>query len=145
MSELSGPRSVFVYGTLKPGGHYWPAFCEGRVQRVTPARVRGRLFDLPLGYPALLIDPPVDWVEGVLLWADPFDRFLAGLDRLEGFDPNRPAEANEYLRTVVTVYPLDQDQPLGRAWTYVMDEQRVKKLGGRWLPGGVWPATRPPE
>ena len=23
--------TVFVYGTLKPGGHYWPEFCEGKV------------------------------------------------------------------------------------------------------------------
>ena len=44
---------VFVYGTLKPGGHYWPQFCEGKVSEVLPAKVQGKLYDLHVGYPGV--------------------------------------------------------------------------------------------
>ncbi|MFO8027172.1 MAG: gamma-glutamylcyclotransferase family protein [Opitutales bacterium] len=54
LSELS----VFVYGTLKPGGRYWPEFCEGKVGEPIPAKIRGALYDLHVGYPGLWLGEP---------------------------------------------------------------------------------------
>lgn len=43
---------VFVYGTLKKGQRNHDYYCRG-VASVEPATVRGRLYDLPNGNPAL--------------------------------------------------------------------------------------------
>lgn len=43
---------VFVYGTLQRGERNHDHFCRG-VVAIEPATVRGRLYDLPQGYPML--------------------------------------------------------------------------------------------
>lgn len=52
MSELS--LRVFVYGTLKRGLSNHSPLCDG-AESIVPARVWGRLYDLPAGYPAVVI------------------------------------------------------------------------------------------
>jgi gamma-glutamylcyclotransferase (GGCT)/AIG2-like uncharacterized protein YtfP len=128
-------RRVFVYGTLKPGGFYWPRFCEGKVGPPVEAKVRGRLFHLPAGYPALVAGGG-EWARGFVL---EFlgDAALAGVDGLEGYDPDGPPEANEYERIVVDGFRPDGG-PLGRVWTYVMDEAKARGLGGEPVDGGNW-------
>lgn len=46
-----GLTAFFVYGTLKPGGLYWPRVAD-LVAYYEPGQVRGRLYDTGLGYPA---------------------------------------------------------------------------------------------
>ena len=45
---------VFVYGTLRPGGRFHERYCRG-VCAIEPASVRGRLEQLPAGYPMVTI------------------------------------------------------------------------------------------
>ncbi|MCA1848734.1 MAG: gamma-glutamylcyclotransferase, partial [Actinobacteria bacterium] len=45
---------MFFYGTLKRGHANHDLFCRGYL-RVEEATVRGRLYDLPSGYPALVV------------------------------------------------------------------------------------------
>jgi gamma-glutamylcyclotransferase (GGCT)/AIG2-like uncharacterized protein YtfP len=45
---------LFVYGTLKRGFSNHRRLCRGLV-RADAAEIRGKLYDLPAGYPALLI------------------------------------------------------------------------------------------
>lgn len=128
------PR-VFVYGTLKPGGLYWSRFCEGRVRAVREARVRGRLYDLDLGYPALRPGGS-EWVTGVVLeLADP--EVLRGIDRLEGFVPGRDENQNEYTRCRAEAFDPG-GEALGPVWIYKMDACKIEALGGRLIPDGVW-------
>ncbi len=128
------PR-VFVYGTLKPGGLYWPGFCEGRVRAVREARVRGRLYGLDPGYPALRLGGS-EWVRGVVLdLADP--GVLRGIDRLEGFEPGRDEQRNEYTRRRVEAFDPGGGS-LGPVWTYEMDTDKIQASGGRLIPDGVW-------
>jgi gamma-glutamylcyclotransferase (GGCT)/AIG2-like uncharacterized protein YtfP len=47
---------LFVYGTLKQGERNFPHYCRG-VLAIEPACVRGRLYDLPYGYPMLDVPP----------------------------------------------------------------------------------------
>ncbi|MFP4494273.1 MAG: gamma-glutamylcyclotransferase [Puniceicoccaceae bacterium] len=130
------PR-VFVYGTLKPGGLYWPRFCAGRVRAVRGARVRGRLYDLDAGYPALRIGG-TEWVRGVVLdLAGP--EVLRGIDRLEGFEPGRAEDRNEYNRRRTEAFDPG-GEALGCVWTYEMDLRRIEASGGRLIPEGVWGA-----
>lgn len=127
---------VFVYGTLKPGGHYWPEFCEGKVAAPRPAKVRGTLYDLHLGYPGLRLSG-TDWVHGYLLtfWKDA--DFLR-LDELEGYNPSRPDSENEYTRLRVACFSPD-GEPIGEAWTYEINLHLLKECEGTHLPDGYWP------
>ena len=149
--------TLFFYGTLKRGHANHDRFCRGYL-RVEEATVRGRLYDLPFGYPALVVpeedvravgtaDPVHDASEQqslghtgarlpdgprvsgeLFMFDDPEDR-LPALDRLEGFDPGKPSP---YRRVLI---PAETSSGAGvLAWAYV-----VEKPSGVYLPGGRWP------
>ena len=81
-------HSTFVYGTLKPGGHYWPDFCEGKVAEPIPAKIEGELYDLNVGYPGLRLARG-KWVQGYILTFSSEADFLR-VDELEGYAPTGP-------------------------------------------------------
>jgi len=111
---------LFVYGTLLAGGARSGLLSGLRRQ---PARVRGHLFRMPAGYPALELADDGD-VHGELL-AAPADRVLELLDLYEG------VHEGLYMRIQVRAIIGLQSE---RAWAYVMDEPRLK--GGRLIPSG---------
>lgn len=51
---MTRPISLFVYGTLKQG-HKNHARYFHDVTSITPARMRGRLFTMPQGYPMMVV------------------------------------------------------------------------------------------
>jgi gamma-glutamylcyclotransferase (GGCT)/AIG2-like uncharacterized protein YtfP len=142
---------------LKRGHANHDLFCRGYL-RIEEATVRGRLYDLPFGYPALVVpeedvravgtaDPagdadeqrrltragvrPPDYprVSGELFTFDDPEERLPALDRLEGFDPARPSP---YRRVLIAAETTAGAGAL--AWAYV--------TGGPFgihLPGGRWP------
>ena len=148
---------MFFYGTLKRGHANHDLFCRGYLD-VEEASVRGRLYDLPLGYPALVVpeedvravgttDPARDVSEQVRLnrsavrrgdgprvhgelftFDDPEER-LPALDRLEGFDPDGPSPYRRVLIPVETTGGI-----CALAWAYV-----TAGSSGTHLPGGRWP------
>lgn len=126
---------VFVYGTLKPGQSNYARYCGNRVLQSQEAQVQGKLFDLPLGYPAMT--PGEGWVKGYLLcFQDP--NILTELDELEDYRSDRDPIENEYERCWVEVFDL-RLSPLGAAWAYFMEPAKIAYLGGVWLPQGHWP------
>lgn len=127
---------VFVYGTLKPGGRYWSRFCEGKVGEPVEAKVRGHLYDLPAGYPALVAGGE-DWAQGYILGFRSEADF-AEVDRLEGYDPWGPVSENDYQRIRVESF-TPEGEPIGPVWTYVMDGAKVHGLGGVLMEDGDWP------
>lgn len=129
-------QKVFVYGTLKPGGSYWPQFCEGKVNLATAAKIRGELYDLHVGYPGVFLRGD-DWVQGyVLSFLRPAD--LSQLDVLEGFNPNRPNKLNEYVRRRVDYFDEDGVN-LGEAWAYEMTEATFERFLSTRIEDGNWP------
>ncbi|WOO40013.1 gamma-glutamylcyclotransferase family protein [Rubellicoccus peritrichatus] len=127
---------VFVYGTLKPGGHYWDRFCEGKVTDATEAKVRGKLYDLPVGYPAMT-ESTNEWCYGHVLTLKN-QSALDGLDYLEGYIPGRKESENEYQRITVEAFNK-LSEPLGKVWCYVMLSDIIYKQHGSFIPSGVWP------
>lgn len=125
---------VFVYGTLKPGESNYLRYCEGKVVDACPAIARGQLFALPVGYPAMVAGEGI--VCGFLLcFANA--AILDDLDRLEDYNPLREPTENEYQRQEIEI--CDRHfKPLGTAWAYCMVPDRVRALGGIWLPDGTW-------
>lgn len=152
------PLNMFFYGTLMRGQRNH-GYCHG-ASRVRNATVRGSLYDLPVGYPALVVperdvlavgsaDPARDaekacdqtWPEGVpaderpvvlgeLYTFDDADERLPALDRLEGFVPGDPASS--YRRVLIPTLADDGSRVL--AWSYVVGHPI-----GSHLPGGRWP------
>lgn len=138
MTEL---LKVFVYGTLKPGEANYDRYCHPWVIEAKPAIVYGRLYHLPLGYPALTSgNSPV---QGFLLWfKDP--TILADLDELEDYQADRPLEMNEYFRIQTEIFEVEPHrQSLGTAWVYQMQPALIEQLGGVWVPSGQWTSQTP--
>ncbi|WP_338441900.1 gamma-glutamylcyclotransferase family protein [Synechococcus elongatus IITB4] len=132
------PLAVFVYGTLQPGEHYYQVLnLAPWVESATPAQVRGQLYALPAGYPALTEGK--NWIRGVLL------RFrsaalLPRLDDLEGYVPDRDRSLNLYERCWETIYD-QMGQPLEEAWLYRMAIAEVTRQRGIEVPSGHWTAA----
>jgi gamma-glutamylcyclotransferase (GGCT)/AIG2-like uncharacterized protein YtfP len=128
---MTYPLRLFVYGTLKPDERNFGRYCADWVMEVQEAIVYGQLYDLPLGYPAMILgDQPV---YGTLLsFAEP---------KILIYSPHRSPQANEYIRIQRPVFDLTA-QPLGLAWVYVMKPQKVIQLGGIRLPAGRWTGRR---
>ena len=130
-------QSVFVYGTLKPGGRYWQQYCEGKLSGLLEAKIRGQLYDLQVGYPGLLLGG-ADWVYGyVLQFAKRAD--FEQLDVLEDFVPGRPLGDNEYLRIRVQCFDPATEVALGHVWAYEMTRGRLQSFNARRLEDGQWP------
>ncbi|MEN8662306.1 MAG: gamma-glutamylcyclotransferase family protein [Lentimonas sp.] len=132
----STTHTVFVYGTLKPGGHYWARFCEGKVSEVLPAKIRGSLYDLGVGYPGLVLDDQ-GWVQGCLLML-PREADFQQLDVLEGYVPQREASKNEYVRLKVSCFDPDGES-LGEFWAYEMTAATMKRHKTTLIENGNWP------
>ena len=153
------PLLMFFYGTLKRGHRNHDAFCRGALL-VREATVRGELYDLPFGYPALVVpeedvvavgtaSPLRDAAEqrrfgrvsphpasgprvfGELFAFDDPEARLPALDLLEGFDPEDAS--SPYRRVLLPVETKGNDGVL--AWAYV-----VATASGVHLPEGRWPA-----
>lgn len=119
---------LFVYGTLLSSESH-AGLLAGLGRR--PARLRGRLYHLPAGYPALTLGGPDD-VHGELVEA-PHPDLLALLDHYEGVSEGLYARVHAPVILGLTTV---------RSWAYVMEDPPAR--GGRWLPAGRWTGTRRP-
>lgn len=125
---------VFVYGTLKPGERNYPFYCTQALE-VTEAIAYGKLYDLPMGYPAAIF-PESNLVRGyVLTFYD--TTVLQTLDELEIYDPNQPISQNLYQRNQIEVYNPNFNS-LGKAWVYCMNQQQIDTYNGVLISNGWW-------
>ena len=125
---------VLVYGTLKPDEANYKKYCAGKVVDVKRAFVEGKLFALPMGYPAMTLGNSK--VYGYLL-SFPNPRILNELDVLENYQPTRQPAENLYNRQIIEVYE-PQSLSSSWAWVYLMTLEQVDQLGGLLQPDGWW-------
>ena len=148
--------NLFVYGTLKHGERNHDRFCRDATT-VKRAAVRGRLYDLPFGFPALVVPgedvravgtmdyladaeltrgvpararedfPGWDTVHGELLTFSDGEDRLPKIDGLEGYVPG---EGEFYVRVLVPVALVGGTV---LAWTYCVEEGfGVRLRSGSW-------------
>ena len=156
------PRlTLFVYGTLKRGHSNHDRFCRG-VLDVREATARGRLYDLPFGFPALVVPKEDVRAEGrsdysadaresgpspdayipkaSLGWDVIHGEILTfgdpeeRLPSVDGLEGYRPGEPSLYRRILIPTAPSGTKRAV-LAWTYA-----VGSASGVHLPGGRWPA-----
>ncbi|WP_413176203.1 gamma-glutamylcyclotransferase [Anabaena azotica] len=126
--------NVFVYGTLKPGEVNYQKYCAGRVVEARKAIAPGKLYALPMGYPAMTLGD--EKVHGYLLsFADA--AILTALDDLEDYDSTRPISENLYNRQSIEI-SAPMGLSLGWAWVYLMTPEKVYQLGGICQLDGCW-------
>lgn len=101
-----------------------------------PAKIRGALYDLHVGYPGVFLRED-GWVQGVVLTFEQQQDFVQ-LDVLEGYQSGRRAELNEYMRLRVDCYAPD-GQSLGQVWAYEMTEATFQQFAGTRIESGHWP------
>ena len=118
-----------------PRGKYYDYICLGMVSSFQEAKVRGKLYDLNVGYPGLLLGGET-WVRGYLLNFENED-VLKKLDRLEGFDESNIQTANEYNRTMVSIFDLNENF-IVRGWVYSMDEMQLSRFDYLAIESGEW-------
>ena len=152
--------NVFVYGTLKRDRCNHERFCQGLLT-VEEATVQGQLYELPYGFPALVVPeedvhatgttnyltdskkqhyigvkqqegrPGWDTIYGELFTFDDPEERLPALDELENF---RPGEKSLYKRVLIPTTLVETGTTV-LAWTYT-----VESVSGVYLRGGSWPA-----
>ena len=126
--------NIFVYGTLKPNYTNYDRYCADQVIDRQQAIAIGKLFNLPMGYPAMTVGNAK--VQGYLLtFAD--DLILESLDELEDYQRDRPSHQNLYDRREVEVFDLEK-KPLGLAWAYLMQPEQIIQFGGVANPDGCY-------
>lgn len=138
MSNEAAIVRVFVYGTLKPGEANYQIYCQGKTIAETPAYIRGKLYHLSLGYPA--ISQGNEKIAGYLLKFDDY-QILQQLDRLEDYQENRSLEENEYYRQLVEVYDKS-DRYLGEAWCYFMTPEKIAFHNGILVTVNNWQGNK---
>lgn len=131
---------VFVYGTLKPGGYYHDAYCGEFQFEATDGTIMGRLYSFPsLSYPGA-VENDTSRIKGVLIKFHHTEiEVLEKLDRLEGYDPDRTTDENEYYRKRISVFDENDRRIVAQAWCYFMDPEKIKRLKGVPVVTGFWP------
>jgi gamma-glutamylcyclotransferase (GGCT)/AIG2-like uncharacterized protein YtfP len=136
-SSLASNFKVFVYGTLKPGGRYWPEFCAGKLAaEPLPAKIPGELYGLNLGYPGIILRGGA-WVQGYVLEFATEKDFLH-LDDLEGYVPGRPEVENDYNRLRVSCF-TPAGEIFEEVWIYEMAPEKIAQHDGTRIESGDWP------
>ena len=150
---------LFVYGTLKRGFSNHDRFCENGLS-VEAATTRGRLYDLPFGFPALVAASDPTPVVGTTNYAFDaaeqrrlnatarklvpggeskvfgeiftFDDPVDRLPKLDHLEGFDPGGRSLYRRALI---PVETATDNVMAWAYIID-----KPTGTHLPGGIWPS-----
>lgn len=151
---------VFVYGTLKKGYEFHDDYCI-HAKRITPSQTWARLYDLPVGYPAIELSNALILCHGTLDYSQElktqdtysslsFERPSGDWDLIKGelmefpditrdlgtldkMEGYRPGNKCLYHRVLI---PVKTDQGVTTAWTYdgapIHPSKRGKRLHSEW-------------
>ena len=123
---------LMVYGTLLSGEGNHRRFC-GDALTIEPAVTAGRLYHLPMGFPAM-VEAGDGQVFGEAMTFPGLDVALREIDRLEGFRPGDP-DGSLYRRVVRPVRLLGSGDMVS-AYCYVWNPPLP--AGSRRVPSGRW-------
>jgi len=124
--------TLFVYGTLMRGQVNHARFC-GDALTIEPAVTTGRLYHLPLGFPAMVESGDGQVVGEAMTFPD-LAAVLTRTDLLEGYNPLQP-DLSTYRRVVVPVL-IEPSARRVTAWTYIWN--RALPQAAMMLPTGHW-------
>lgn len=132
-------RTLFVYGSLRPGGYYWPTIRD-YIAQYDPALLTGyELWQLDDGYPAAI--PGQEGVFGDLLYIrQGFEaKFFKVTDEIEQYSPQDPSSL--FVRMETTAARLKRpDGPPIPTHAYVFNPAHRPYLNahGKRMPFAEW-------
>jgi gamma-glutamylcyclotransferase (GGCT)/AIG2-like uncharacterized protein YtfP len=124
--------TLLCYGTLMRGGANHVRFCAEALT-IEPAVIVGRLYHLPMGFPAM-VETDDGKVFGEAMTFPDLDATLQEIDRLEGFRPDDP-DGSLYRRVIRPVRLLRSGLTVP-AYCYLW--HRPVPHGAALIPGGRW-------
>lgn len=129
--------NVFVYGTLMTGmhNHY---LIEPYLKQVKVAITEGILYDLPYGYPAMVVGKGV--VYGELMELHNIEKALADLDNLEDYNgPDNPNNLyDRVIQEVEITNSQNDNQEIILAYVYLWANPKQLNNIGQIIPTGIW-------
>jgi len=128
-------KYLMVYGTLMRGQVNHARFCADALT-IEPAVTTGRLYHLPMGYPAM-VEADDDQVFGEAMTFPDLAATLREIDRLEGYRPDDP-EHSLYLRRIRPVSLLKSGLTTPAyfyLWNAALPKGSYPVEGGRWTSG----------
>jgi len=127
-------KYLMVYGTLMRGQANHARYCADALT-IEPAVTTGRLYHLPMGYPAM-IEADDGRVFGEAMTFPDLASKLAVLDILEGYRPDQP-EHSLYLRRVQPVSLLNSGLTVPAycyVWCSKLPASSLLLAAGQWPP-----------
>lgn len=124
-------EKVFVYGSLRTDFWNYDKVLKNRVRQVEKGQIKGDLYHLPAGYPAVILGEGTVYGEVITLSQD---KILKSLDLLEGYMGE--GEENLYVRVKQKVHLEDGSQKM--CWVYIYVDEKVAKKEGKYIPHGDW-------
>lgn len=124
-------EKIFVYGSLMSGFWNYDKVLKNRVRKVEKGVVRGELYHLPAGYPAI-VDGKARVTGEVMTISQ--DKLIKSLDLLEGYMGE--GEDNLYERKKKTV--ILEDGRKEECWVYLYVDQKTARKEGKCIPHGSW-------
>ncbi len=121
---------LFVYGTLLKGEESHHLLEDSPL--IATGYVKGTLYDLHVGFPALSITEIQGRIYGEVY--EVTEDLLAELDHYEGCDPDD--EDTLYEKKEVTFYP-DKGTPFS-VWCYVMNDKQLHRFSTTVISSGNW-------
>jgi gamma-glutamylcyclotransferase (GGCT)/AIG2-like uncharacterized protein YtfP len=124
---------VFVYGSLKVGGHFAKAF-DGVRKNITKASVKGTLFNMG-SFPGIVLGGEKT-VHGELHLYEDFAQVVRRMDYIEGYR-KRNDPRNLYHKNVIEV--KTGDGKTIKALVYTLNTDRTGVEGRALIEDGIWP------
>ncbi|MGL4797788.1 MAG: gamma-glutamylcyclotransferase family protein [Cellulosilyticaceae bacterium] len=123
-------EKIFVYGSLRTQFWNHDKVLKNRVRKVEEATIKGELFHLPEGYPAVVEGK--ETIYGELLTVSQ-EKILKSIDFLEGYFGE--GEDNLYVRKKIKVATEAGEE---EGWTYMYVNASYAKKKGRKVAKGDW-------
>jgi gamma-glutamylcyclotransferase (GGCT)/AIG2-like uncharacterized protein YtfP len=128
----------FVYGTLRNGQANYSLLLKGLTVCELPARIEGMALYSLRTFPIVVEAEPEQTVCGEMMVIHPqhYDRVVAALDHLEGYDPHTDAVSSLYRRVRRQV-KLEGGGGAW-AWLYLGNRSLLSEYVHAPIPGGDW-------
>ena len=111
-------RKVFVYGTLKVGGHFAANFNGVRLSS-KKATILGTMFSIDGRFPGVVLEGDTI-IQGEIHEYDQFKQVLQGLDSIEGYSVRGEKDHNLYNRSIITANAEDGEEV--DVWVYTFNQ-----------------------
>lgn len=131
-------NKVFVYGTLKEGGHFAQEFNSVR-KSSEPAEIQGTMFSVNGMYPAVILEGNTV-IHGEIHEFENFERILPRLDMIEGYNELSDPPLNLYNRSIITITTLSGKTV--EAWIYTFNRPTKKY---EEVESGIWNINPQPK